>query len=153
MKKSVKIDSSSTRGIARSAQRKIQRNTGATMNLVLCSGYEYSKSPESMLQVIAGTLGMDATCYKQRSRSRPFVELRFIASHFLRTYFPTLTLLNISHYFGALDHATIINGLTRTNELLATGDERFLTKYETVLNSVNQWLQKEMLGYGSAISA
>ncbi len=153
MKKSVKIDSNSTRSIARSAQRKIQQSTGANMNLVLCSGYEYSKSPESMLRVIAGTLGMDATCYKQRSRSRQFVELRFIASHFLRTYFPTLTLINISHYFGALDHATIINGLTRTNELLATGDERFLTKYETVLNSVNQWLQKEMLGYGSAISA
>jgi chromosomal replication initiation ATPase DnaA len=106
-----------------------------------------------MLRVIASTLGMDATCYKQKSRSRQFVELRFIASHFLRIYFPTLTLLNISHYFGALDHATIINGLTRTKEMLATGDERFLTKYENVLNSVNQWLQKEMLGYGSAISA
>lgn len=141
------------RSIARLAQTQIKNQTGQCINLVSCPEYQTTKNPESMLAVIARALGMDATCYKLRSRQRPIVELRFIASHFLRSYFPTITLLHISYYFGGFDHTSIINGLTRANNLIACGDEQFLTKYQTVLNSVNQWLQKEVLGYASAISA
>ena len=124
-----------------------------SVNLILCPEHNSARTPEQMLQVIATSLGMDMEAYKIKCRERHFVELRFIAAFFLRSYFPGITLQQITAFFGGQDHTSIMNGLSRAGMLIATGDDRFTTKYETVLNSVNKWLRKEVLGFASAISA
>ncbi len=153
MKYSAKQQTSTARAITRKAEQKIKSKTGVGYNLVLCPEYLTKKTPEQMLKVVAGSLGMDTACYSLKTRARPVVELRFIAAYFLRNYFPGITLLQITHFFGNQDHTSIINGISRANTLIAIGDDQFTKKYETVLNSVNQWLRKEVLGYESAISA
>jgi len=124
-----------------------------TVTLVLCPTDNPSKTPEQMLYVVAGALRMDYSCYKKKTRARDIVDLRFIASHLLRTYFPAITLQQISVLFGGQDHSSVINGLSKTNTLLAISDESFTHKYETALKSVTTWLRKEVSGYASAISA
>ena len=141
------------RHITRAAENEIKDKTGMQITLMLCPEYHASRTPDQMLRIVAASLGMDMTAYKNKSRARDIVELRFIAAFFLRSYFPCITLHQITRFFGGQDHTSIMNGLSRTAMLIATGDNRFTTKYETVLNSVNKWLRKEVLGYASAISA
>ena len=141
------------RNITHAAEQQIQHKTGMSVTLVLCPGYNPAKTPEQMLSVIAAALNMDVACYKKKTRERDFVDLRFIAAYLLRSYFPRLTLHNITVYFGGQDHTSIINGLTRANMLITAGDTRFTEKYEKALKSVNKWLRKEASGYASAISA
>ena len=123
------------------------------VTLVLCPTDHPSKTPEQLLAVVAGALGMDYSLYTTRSRARNIVDLRFIAAYLLRNYFPAITLQQITVLFGGQDHTSIINGLARASMLLSIEDPRFTSKYQTALKSVNQWLRKEVLGYASAISA
>ncbi len=141
------------RHITRRAEQKIKQKTGMDVNLIFCPAYDPAKNPEALLRIIAASLGMDYNCYRLKSRERSIVDLRFIAAYLLRNYFPGITLHQITLYFGGQDHTSIMNGLARAEMLLATGDERFIKKYETVLKSVNKWLRKETSGYASAISA
>ena len=124
-----------------------------SVTLVLCPTDNLWKTPEQMLHVVAGALHMEYNSYKKKTRERAVVDLRFIASHLLRTYFPAITLQQISVLFGGQDHSSVINGLSKTNILLATRDESFTNKYETALKSVTTWLRDEVSGYASAISA
>jgi chromosomal replication initiation ATPase DnaA len=141
------------RGITRAAITKIKNSTGMRVTLVLCPTDHPAKTPEQMLYVVSTALKMDYSSYRKKSRKREYVDLRFIAAHLLRFYFPTITLQQISLLFGGQDHSSVINGLAKTNMLLATKDDAFTEKYETASKSVNQWLRKEVLGYASAISA
>ena len=141
------------RSITRSAVNQIKDKTGMEISLMLCPEYHSSRSPDQMLRIIAAALQMDVNAYKVKSRERNIVELRFIVAFFLRSYFPCITLQQITRLFGGQDHTSVMNGLSRTAMLLATGDQRFITKYETALNSVNKWLRKEVSGYASAASA
>ena len=106
-----------------------------------------------MLDVIAIALGMSPGCYKLRSRLRNIVELRFVGALFLIMHFPNVTLSQIASLFGGQDHSSVISGIARANNLLYTGDERFMTKYNNALNSVNLWLEREVSDYASVISA
>jgi chromosomal replication initiation ATPase DnaA len=129
--------------IARTAQQKIKNKTGMTVNVLLCpESLNVIKTPERMLHVIAIALNMGHECYKKRSRERNIVELRFIAATLLRAHFPHITLQQIAAFFGGLDHSSVISGLTRANDLICTGDLRFIDKYNTALRCVNTWLQK-----------
>ncbi len=141
------------RNITKAAEIKIKKKTGMNVMLVFCPDYNPAKTPEQMLKIIAASLGMDFCSYKLKSRERNLVDLRFIAAYLLRYYFPTITLQQITIYFGGQDHTSIMNGLLRAETLIASGDERFTTKYETVLKAVNKWLRREASGYASAISA
>ncbi len=111
------------------------------------------RTPELMLYKIAVALGMSPECYKMKSREREISELRFIGAHFLRTHFPKLTLHQIAALFGGQDHTSIINGLTRANNLIYTGDARFLEKYNAALKTINPWLRKEASAFALAASA
>lgn len=106
-----------------------------------------------MLKIVAGALQMDTACYTVKSRERDFVDLRFIASSLLRCFFPGITLQEITVLFGGQDHTSIMNGLSRSAMLLASGDERFTTKYEIALKAVNKWIRKEVLEFASALTA
>lgn len=130
------------RDIARSAQKKIKHRTGMAVNLMLCPVAEnIMKTPERLLQVVAISLDMSYSRYKAKSRERDIVELRFIAALFLRIHFPYMTLQQIAEFFGGQDHSSIINGLSRANNLIYTGDLRFIKKYNTALRSINLWLE------------
>ena len=94
------------------------------------------KTPMQMLSAIAKALDMDAQCYRMRSRERNIVELRFIAALFLRRNFPLITLQQIAAFFGGQDHSSVINGLSRSYELLYCKDDRFLKKYNVVLQTL-----------------
>lgn len=131
------------RHIARSAQQQIKDTTGYEVTLLMCSPETSFKTPERMLGVIAKALDMSPACFKMRSRMREITELRFIGAIFLRKYFPQITLNQIAAFYGGQDHTSVLNGLARANDLLYTGDVRFIKKYNRVLNMVNIWLRKE----------
>jgi chromosomal replication initiation ATPase DnaA len=95
-----------------------------------------------MMEVIALALNLSPNCYKMKTRARHIAELRFICALFLRMHFPYITLQQIATLFGGLDHSSIISGLARANNLIYTGDLRFIKKYNTALKSVNLWLRK-----------
>jgi len=141
------------RHIARSAQQKIRNRTGINVSIMLCPTDNEVKTPERMLKIIAMALGMSGECYRMKTRERPVAELRFIGAHFLRMHFPKITLFQIASLFGGLDHSSIISGLVRANNLIYTGDLRFIEKYNIALKSVNQWLKREESDYELAASA
>lgn len=141
------------RHIARSAQQKIRNKTGIRVSLMLCPTENTLKTPERMLYIIALALGMSPDCYRMKTRERHIAELRFLGAHFLRMHFPEITLNQVAMLFGGLDHSSIISGLMRANNLIYTGDQRFLAKYNTVLKSINLWLRKEASEYALAVGA
>jgi chromosomal replication initiation ATPase DnaA len=122
------------------------------VDLVLCPTDNTFMTPERMLHIIAIALDMNPRCYKMRTRTRNISELRFIGAVLLRRHFPDITLIQIASFF-AQDHTTIISGVTRANNLLYSGDLRFIKKYNTALKSVYLWLRKGESGYASATSA
>lgn len=99
-------------------------------------------TPQRMLHVIALALDMNPEGYRMKTRVRSIVEMRFIASVFLRQYFPALTLQQIAAYFGGQDHSSVINGISRAYALIHTRDSQFLTKYNTALKSVTAWMDR-----------
>jgi chromosomal replication initiation ATPase DnaA len=131
------------RHIARSAQRQIKEKTGMRVSMMLYSPELGSKTPEEMLHIIAVSLGMNPDSYRMKTKVRHIVELRFVAAILLRRNFPTMTLHQIATLFGGQDHSSIISGLARANDLIYTGDPRFLKKYNTALKAVDLWLKKE----------
>ncbi len=141
------------RNITRAAEQQIKQKTGMKVTLLVCPDNQETKTPEQMLDVVAAALSMHSSAYRVRSRERAYVDLRFICAYLLRNYFPSITLQQISVFFGGQDHTSIMNGLARTGMLLAVGDEKFTHKYEKALKSVNKWLKNEESGYVSAISA
>lgn len=143
----------SAKTITRLAEKKIEKKTGMRVSLIAYTDHHIARSPEKMMVLIADTLGMDKSAFTLRSRARPVVELRFLTAYFLRNYFPTITLCQISALFGGQDHTSIMNGLARTAMLLEVRDESFVSKYDQVLKAVNQWLRKESIDYATAICA
>ena len=141
------------RNITRAAEHQIQKETGMRISLMLNPDTISGRTPEQLLKIVARALNMDITNYALRSRARAVVELRFIASRLLRCCFPSITLHQITLFFGGQDHTSVINGLERAEALLACGDESFTNKYETALKHVNIWLRKEVSASVSAISA
>ena len=130
------------RNIARTAQQRIRNKTGMEVALLLAPIETTPKTPERMLRIIAEALGMSANCYGLKNRSRPFAELRFIAAHLLRQNFATLTLQQIARFFGGLDHTSVISGLSRCNDLIYSGDMRFVEKYNSAQKAVDLWLRR-----------
>jgi chromosomal replication initiation ATPase DnaA len=132
------------RQIARTAQQQIKDKTGMQVTVVLYPTEHTTKTPERMLYVIALALDMNPKCFKMKSRRREIVEMRFIAAMLLRTNFPAITLQQIATLFGGQDHSSIISGLARANDLIHTGDERFVKKYNTVVKAVGLWLKNDL---------
>ena len=102
-------------------------------------------SPLAMLRIIAVRLGFEPSCFQSRSRAREVVDLRFLGAFVLRQYYPTITLKQIAGYFGGKDHSTVINAITRAQELLATGDDLFTRQYITAISAINLWLKETPL--------
>jgi chromosomal replication initiation ATPase DnaA len=138
---------STARHIARTAQQQIKDKTGMQIDLLLCSNGSLVKTPEKMLRVVAIALSMSPECFKLKTRLRNIAELRFLGAIFLRMHFPMLTLHQIAALFGGQDHTSIMSGIARANNLIYTGDLRFIQKYNLVLNSVNLWLRREVSVY------
>lgn len=110
-------------------------------------------TPQRMLHVIAMALDMSPEAYKLKTRVRPVVELRFVASLLLRQHFPALTLQQIAAYFGGQDHSSVINGISRAHNLLYVRDIPFVKKYNTALKSVTSWLRQDVSVYALPASA
>ena len=119
------------RHIARTAQQMIKDKTGMRVCLLMEPADDAFKSPWKMLSVIATALEMGPACYSIKSRARDIVELRFIGALLLRRHFHSITLHQIAAFFGGQDHSSIISGIARANDLIYTGDERFIKKYYT----------------------
>lgn len=136
---------STARNIARAAEQKIQVRTGMQVTLVMCPGKTETtrKSPEQMLQIIAGALNMSIACFQDRTRNRNVVEMRFLAALLLRRFYPGITLKQIALLFGGQDHTSVMNALIRANDLLDIHDTLFTSKYNKALNTINQWLKEQ----------
>ncbi len=141
------------RYIARTAQQKIRNKTGIKMSLMLCPMEHILKTPRQMLYKIAMGLNMSPDCYTMKTRARDVVELRFIGAHFLRMYFPEVTLQQIAALYGGQDHSSVISGLMRAHDLIYTGDTRFMEKYAVAAKTVEQWLKNEVALYSLGATA
>ena len=153
MKYSPAANNRTTRSIVRMTQQRIKFKTGVGVSIMLRSSQDPLRTPEKMLQKIARSLNMNYDCFTRRSRERDIAELRFLGAYFLRVHFPAITLHQIAALFGGMDHSTVISGLVRANNLIYTGDSRFMEKYQTALNAVNQWLSTAETGMLHAASA
>lgn len=131
----------------------VQEQTGLSVQVLQYPNEKANTTPLRMLHVIALTLDLSPECYRLKTRIRPIVEMRFIASVLLRQYFPGLTLQQIAKYFGGQDHSSVINAISRANELIYVRDAPFMKKYNKVMNTVTKWLQKETFGYALPASA
>lgn len=131
------------RHIARAAEHQIKIKTGMRMTVVLCQPETEKKTPESMLHIIASALGMNYDSFRIKGRARDIVELRFLSALLLRRYFPYITLMKIGSLFGGQDHTSVMNALTRANNLLDTNDISFCTKYHKVVKTINQWIKEQ----------
>lgn len=100
------------------------------------------KSPDKMLEVIAMASQMNYEYFQAKTRKREIVELRFLASLLLRKYYPNITLKQIAQLYGGQDHTSVMNGLSRANELLDINDPVFTYKYLNAINAVNQWIRE-----------
>lgn len=134
---------SAAQHIARAAEQQIKVKTGMCVTLVLCPSENTRKSPDKMLKIIAGAVGMRAEDLSKRSRERSIVELRFLSALLLRRYYPTITLKQIALLFGGQDHTSVMNALIKANNLLDTNDLSFTNKYNTALNTIDQWLKEQ----------
>jgi len=131
---------SATRHIARAAQQEIKTKTGMRVTLVLCPSDNPRKTPEQLLWVVAQALKMSPENYYIKNRKREIVELRFVAALLLRRYFPAITLKQIALLFGGQDHTSVMNALTRAQNLLYTQDPAFTNQYDHAYNKVHQWI-------------
>ena len=131
------------RNIARSARQQIKDKTGMQVTVVLYPAETTLKTPEKMLRVIAIALDMTPECYRMKTRVRSIAELRFVAAMLLRSNFPKITLHQVAALFGGQDHTSVMSGLTRAYDLIYTGDQRFINKYNSALQAVNIWLRTE----------
>jgi chromosomal replication initiator protein len=131
------------RHITRAAEQQIRTRTGMRVTLVLCPSENPRKSPEQMLCVVARALGLLPDVFREKNRNRKVVEVRFVAALLLRYYYPTITLKQIGLLFGGQDHTSIINAISRGQNLLYTSDLVFTAQYNNAQNTVNQWLQEQ----------
>lgn len=131
------------RHIARSATQQIKDKTGMHLTMVLYATEASVKTPERMLRVVATALNMSPDCYRMKTRIRNIAELRFIAAMLLRSNFPKITLHQVAALFGGQDHTSVMSGLSRAYDLIYTGDQRFIDKYNKALQAVNVWLRTE----------
>lgn len=112
------------------------------MTLVLSVYGKGSKSPDKMLEIIAAASQLDYNYFKAKTRKREIVELRFLAALLLRKYYPNITLKEIARLYGGQDHTSVMNGLTRANELLDINDPVFTYKYQNAVNAINRWINE-----------
>jgi chromosomal replication initiation ATPase DnaA len=131
-----------SRQIARPVEQMVKERSGMSINVLQYPTELVNNTPQRMLHVIALALDMNPECYRWKTRVRSIVEMRFIATLFLRQHFPALTLHQIAGYFGGQDHSSVINGLSRAHNLIYVQDSAFLKKYNTTLKSVNTWLRR-----------
>ncbi|MBL7719893.1 MAG: hypothetical protein JNL72_13730 [Flavipsychrobacter sp.] len=112
------------------------------MALVLSVYGNGNKAPEKMLEVIASASQMSYEYFTTKTRKREIVEMRFLASYLLRKYYPRITLKEIARLYGGQDHTSVMNGLTRANELLDIQDPVFTYRYLNAVNAINQWIKE-----------
>ena len=134
---------STARHIARAAEQKIRTNTGLRITLLLSPSDSQRTKPEHMLRLVANTLNISYDHFREKTRKREVVELRFIGALLLRRFYPQVTLKQIGSFFGGQDHTSVINGISRAYKLLETNDIIFCTKYNNALNTVNLWLKEQ----------
>jgi chromosomal replication initiation ATPase DnaA len=131
------------RDIIRIAEKQIKTKTGMAVTLVLCPSENTRKAPEQMLGIIANALETNVQYFQQKGRKREIVELRFLSALLLRRYYPNITLKQIAVLFGGQDHTSVMNGLTRANELLDIKDPLFTSRYDIAIDAVTNWLKAE----------
>lgn len=89
-----------------------------------------------IMAVVAEALGMTMDDYSE-GRQPKYVDLRTIATMFIKKEFPKTPLAKIAERFGLLDHTTIINHLQRGDRMLFTKDKEFCPKYKAAADAIN----------------
>lgn len=124
--------------IASEAQQRIRRRTGLKVKLFMA--LDEIVRPEDILLIIAEELSMRYDDYKIKTRRRPIVELRFIATLILLDKIVGITLNEIRGYFDFLDHTNVINARDSGRSLLSSKDPVFTSKYLKAEKAVNEYL-------------
>lgn len=129
------------------AEAEIKKRTGQHLKLIVAPVVEKNDhrgyNVLGLMHVVANALDMQPADYSELLRERPYVYLRMIAAHFIRVYYPGVSLKEIAKHMGGKDHTTVIYYLKTVDQLLEKKDDEFCYKYNVALNVVTQWLAEE----------
>ena len=123
--------------LSRDAERRIRNTTGLKISLIV-SEYD-EKTPDELINLVGNTLKLEKGFHRNKMRRTDLVEGRHISALLLQRYFPTLSYTAIGRLFGQ-DHATIIDAIKRSKNLLEIRDLQFTQKYITAQNAIEQWI-------------
>lgn len=102
-----------------------------SQNIVNLTAYEKNKISYIKTHV-AKRLELDESEFKNNSRRREIVTMKYVASYFIRKYIKRTTYAFIGQQFNNLDHATILYGIRKVYDLMDS-DKKFnemVTKLE-----------------------
>lgn len=122
------------------AEAAILDQTGIKMRLLIMNGAPKRKgTPEDLLTVIAASMEMMYQDYCHPSKRFEYSRLRSLGVHFLRVYFPKMSLKMIGEYMGGMDHSSIIYYLKKVQKLIDEGEQYFMQDYDNALTVITQW--------------
>ncbi len=122
-------------------EEKIFLETGLKIRLNMSKATLQVLRPDELLVVVAHSLGMKVEDYSKHSKKNNVVTLRFLASLFIKKYWPKFPTKEIGLMFGGQDHTTVLNALKMGANLLENGDQQFTSKYNIVQDAVNNWIK------------
>lgn len=118
-------------------EHRLHCETGTHITLAIAS-VAAEGTMDSMLAVIAANLNLPVSAYTSKSRIREYVELRFIAAHFIAQYFPSLSLSQVARLFGK-DHSSVLHMRSTAQSLLDIKDPDFMPKYRRCKAALEIW--------------
>ena len=128
--------------ILRGAELAIMLQTG--MDVELVPNHKRREMPgevQELMGVIAKSLEQTMDDYFGGNQRR-YVDLRCIATMFIRKYYPNMTLKIIGEYMGGQDHTTVLHSGQRAAALLETNEYVFTKKYGIALKAVIEWIKE-----------
>lgn len=124
------------------AEQEILILTGLKMRVLIAPEIcnEDNKDVEGLFRVVCSSLGLLTTEVAEKRRNVEMVNARHLFYHFAKIYFPSVTLKHMAYVAGGQDHTTVLHGLSKVSDLLETEERIFMTRYNTVLEAVTQWI-------------
>lgn len=96
----------------------------------------------NLLQIVANSIGKSDELIKSRSRSRMLVTARHIYFYFARNYL-NMTLKEIGQELGIRDHATVIHGLNKVNDMIDINDDVYCRLIHHIDNIIKNDYRKD----------
>lgn len=126
-------------------EQEIMLATGLDMTCIIVPRVKGGRPIDvhQMVRTIASAMNMLPSDMLLKDRHRQYVHLRVMVAHFIRMYFPEISLKQIAEICGHSDHSSAIHALESAADWIDTREEIFYKKYERVLYAVTQFFKDE----------